>query len=429
MPYIDAADGPQTGSGLQVTAAKRVLTLYWIALAGAAMNMIRGFHWNPGRGTMWVDPYWVMFYLNNYPDGYRMRALVGSVCRVLFPGGVPVQAINIFGLVMLVLCVALFFRAVCRLAADQQSWRRSLMVFALAASTATAVFYETIGDMLHVAILFYCVTALVLTRFVRSNTVKLAVLTCAALVGFLAHEASMFMLIPAMPFVLKARPRVRDFAVPLVLYAGLLGLSQHWPHVVVQHPSMHANLYPQGVQAASAWSTPTYRNELTVEHREYFGSHEAKIYFLTRCLRIVMMALAYLTAVAVLLPRRIAARAYLVLGCILVCSAPLWAVAIDWGRFLTYGLVISMVSCGLWQRELDVEPAVTPRFVLRMRDAIASFAEVELFFFGTVYVLLASSNFPAVHIDSMFVTDAYMYCVVIGFALLQLRRRMAVAAS
>jgi hypothetical protein len=425
-PYAHSADS-QTASLPQENQAQRLFKLYWIALAAAVMNVLRGFHWNPG-GTLWVDPYWLMFYLNNYPDGFRMRALVGSVCRVLFPGGLSVVTVNIFALLMLVSCLVLFFRALCTLAGNQASWRRSLMLFAIAASTVTAAFYETMGDLLHVALLLYCVTAFVLVRYVRNETVRLAALTCAVLLCFLTHEASIFALVPAMPFILKARPRLRDFVVPALLFVGLLLVASHWGHELIWHPSTHANLYPKGVQAAAPLSTPTYANELTVVHREYFGSHDAKVYFVGRCLRIVVLILVYLTALAVLLPTRIAARAYLIMGLIQICSVPLWIVAIDWGRFLTYGMVVAVVSCGLWQRELESVPAAVPQFVLRVRDAFASFAEVELFFFATVYVLLASSNFTAVHIDSMFVQDAQMYCIVIVFALFQWRRRTATVA-
>jgi hypothetical protein len=423
-PYAHSADS-QPAPLPQENKMQQLFKLYLIALAGAAMNVLRGFHWNPGKGTLWVDPYWLMFYLNNYQDGFRMRALVGSVCRVLFPGGLPVLAVNIFSLLVLVSCLVVFFRALCRLAALPPSWRQSLMIFAVAASTVTAAFYETMGDMLHITLLLYCVTALLLMRYVRNDTVRLMALTCVVVICFLTHEASIFALAPAMPFILKARPRMRDFVVPALLFVGLLGVASHWGHEIVWNPSMHANLYPHGVQAASGWSTPTYANELATVGREYFGSHDAKVYFIGRCLRIVILVLVYLTMLAVLLPRRMAARAYLIMGCIQICSVPLWIVAIDWGRFLTYALVIAVVSCGLWQRELQDEPETAPRFVLRVRDAFASFAGVELFFFATVYLLLASSNFPAVHVDSMFVQDAQMYCLVIVFALFQWRRRMA----
>jgi hypothetical protein len=198
-------------SSLPYKSGTKPLSPYWIATAGALAGCFRNVHNNYATGTLWVDPYWISFYLTNFKDGYRRRALIGSLCRFLFPAGMNVVLINAVAVLVLLLCMAWFIRSVGRLSLREPTLRSSLFLFALSASAVTAVFAEVLGDTLQIAFLFFVFTML-LARRLQSPSLQRLLALGALTLGFFIHEASIFFLAPALPFFLKERPKLREFA-------------------------------------------------------------------------------------------------------------------------------------------------------------------------------------------------------------------------
>jgi len=292
-----------------------------------------------------------------------------------------------------------------------------MFLFALSASVLTAAFYETLGDMLQLALVLFCLTALLSARWLRSESLRLVALLAVAVPCACIHEASIFFAVPALPFFLKPRPRLRDFALPACLYVALLALSLHWTEIYL-HPTYHANLLGHLTQPAAASSATTLHWELVSEYHFYFSSRDAVLYFLGRFPRILSLGFAYLVAVVVCLPRRMAERTLYAFVCIVLCSLPLWYIASDWGRFLSYALFLALVSSALWQNEMAVDGPSAPAPIRRLATQLEALSHVELLQFGVIFVLLTGPETFASHIEGMRLQDALGFCFLAFAALL-----------
>ena len=98
-----------------------------------------GLHNNIRGGSLLIDPYWVGFYAANYQDGFRRRALIGSLCRLISPHGISVVPINIIVMVSIVVLMVIAVRGFIRLEAAP-SLRQSVFSFAFFFSIFTAIF-------------------------------------------------------------------------------------------------------------------------------------------------------------------------------------------------------------------------------------------------------------------------------------------------
>jgi hypothetical protein len=402
--------------------------LYWLAVSGVVLNSLRSLYENRDEGTLFTDPYWVGFFIANYQDGFRRRALIGSICRQLFPGGINIWVINVWA--SLVLCVAfvLMVRALVRLSLEQNAPRGRLFLFALSASVLTSAFYETLGDMLQLSLVLFCLTAMLAARWLRQESVRRLPLLAVAVPCACIHESSIFLAIPALPFFLKARPRLRDVALPACLYVALLLLALHWTDAQL-HPTYHANLLRHMVQLASASSATALRWEPVSEYHFYFSSFDAFLYFLGRFPRILVLGFAYLFALVVCLPRRLAERTLQAMVCIVLSSLPLWCIAIDWGRFLSYALFLALVSTALWWKELVPDGPPAPAPFVRLAARLEALSKVELIRWGVLFVLLVGPECQDSHIDGINLQDALGFCVVAAAALLARRRGAAGAPT
>jgi hypothetical protein len=356
-----------------------------VALAGVVTAGFRGIMWGQ-PGTLIVDPFWVNFFLATYQDGFRRRALVGTLVRFVFPGSVDVWVINIFAAIVLVICLALFFYALTKTLEEKRQAR--LWIFLLFASPFTAVFFEVLGDLLQVALVVFCLSMFAATRWIKSGALRVLVGLAAATIGFLAHEAALLFLLPALPFFLKQRPRLRDFVVPVLAMAALLGLSSHWGHVHPT-PTYAAITHPGGGRYyAPNDATPDFRGELAWEENHNFGSTEAKMFFAERCVSITLLALAIGIALVHTVRFAVFARVVQALLVILFFSSPLWYFAHDWGRFLAYAIFLSVTST--LAVGVDRDEGV-PRPFYRISSALQRLCEVEILGYGFAFVLLTGA--------------------------------------
>jgi hypothetical protein len=354
-------------------------------------------------GTLLVDPFWVGFFVDTFRDGFRRRALVGSLCRLAFPAGLPIGVINGLALLILLACLAVWVRALCRVSLETGG---GVYVFALSASALLAAFAEVTGDLLQVALLVFCVLTLAQVRGLPEPARVLAGLA-AMVAGFFVHEASVFLLAAALPFFVKERPRVRDFVLPVALAAGLLALSLHWSQLYPQ-ATYRALLTHGRVMMADAASTPAFRWELRFEYQVNYSSGAAFASFAGRCVRTALLGLAGLLALARCMEGRGYARAVYALACILGVSAPLWGIAHDWGRFLAYSFFLAVVSGAVWQ---GAEGAA-PRPFAALAEWLRTLAGEPLLAMGAVFVLVGSLSSGSSHIEGLNVPTAVGFCVI-----------------
>jgi hypothetical protein len=390
--------------------------LYAIGAAGALVNLFRSLHANPLDGTLFVAPYWVSFFLSNYQDGFHRRALMGTLCRILFPAGVSILLINLFAFAVLLAVIALLLRALCRLSHPEPSPRARLFFFALCASTLTAAFYETLGDLLQLTLVLLCAVSVFLRRSIRGEHLKLLACLAVIVLSFLLHEASIFLLAPALPFFLKQRPRPRDFVLPLCLAAALTALSVYWSAHSLPHPTYFADLGQHRTQPATTAAAPALHWELAAEYRAYFATPAARLYFAGRFPRILALAFAYLIALSHWLPRRTLQRTVYALASVLLVSMPLWCIAIDWGRFLTCAVFLALFSSTLWPVTPTQDDLPGP--IVRLTARLEALAANELLQYGALLVLLTGPEAFATHIEGISPQDAGCFCVLAIAALL-----------
>jgi hypothetical protein len=363
---------------------------YLSAVAGTMAAAIDSLHNNLHKGSLLVDPYWVGFYVTNYKDGFRRRALLGSLCRLISPHGISVIAINIVALLAAFFLAVLLIRSFIRISATP-SYQTSLFTFAFFASALTAMFFETLGDTLQIAFVVFLLAILLATRCNAGVKVRLFLGLCLVCIGFFIHEASLFFLTPALPFLIRRRPRLNDFIIPSLLLAALLGLAVHWSHV---QPDLtyRAILVPRQSQLTQAFDTPDFKTLQQSELQDDFGSIHNIIRFASRCLRLLVLLFAGVVAVSNCLSRKHFDHFLLALGCILLYNAPLWLIAHDWGRFLAYSFFFAIVVTALskYVPSTISEPEGTPGLLSRVANTIRRVGSFDMISLAILFVLFDS---------------------------------------
>lgn len=326
---------------MPVVAVRKSLAMM-LAGAGIVVAMIRALTWYAGHGTLLVSPYWLSFYVATYQDGFRRRALIGSICRMLAPQGISVFVINAIALIAAVSLLVLLARAFSKIS-NLDSQRSRLFGFAFFASIFGGMVFETLGDMLQITFLLFLAALLISARLRLNPLTRLVIGLLMICVAFLIHEASLFFIVPLLPFLVRHRPRMIDFILPLLLFAGLFALSIKWSHL---NPAItyKAILHPASMPMDQLVETPDFKSLLQAEMATDFSSVKAVLRFATTCLRLLMVLIAGVFALAQCLPSRYLNDFLRRLGVILAFNLPMWAVAHDWGRFLVYGFLLSIVA-------------------------------------------------------------------------------------
>jgi hypothetical protein len=311
------------------------------ALAGVIAGVCASVRNNLHHGSLFVDPYWVGFYVTNFQDGFRSRAFIGTLCRMLFPDGVSVVTVNIVSFVIAFALMGLLLRSFVRLSAPS-SLGLGLFTFAFFSSTLTSNFIETAGDMLQVAFVIFLGLFLLTATAFKSDTSRLIAGLLLIGLSFFIHDASMFFLVPALPFLLRNRPRLADFIVPSLLLVMLATLSIHWSNL---QPSLtyQAIPFPHDRVLSEPIAIPDFKGLLRAEAAFDFGSLHNTIRFASKLLRLFVLLFAGIIALAHCFPPRIFERFLRALSVMLLYNAPLWFVAHDWGRFLAYTFFFAII--------------------------------------------------------------------------------------
>lgn len=387
-------------------------TLFLTAIAAALTAGIRSFHNNYQQGTLIVDPYWVNFYITSYQDGFRRRALIGSVCRFFFPHGMSVIVINGLAMVAALACVTLLAYAFSRIV-SATTYTARLWTFAFFASAFTGIFFEVLGDTLQMAFLIFCFSALFIARRTESSIVRMIVGLAALCIGFFIHEASIFLLAPCLPFFLRRRPVLYDFVAPFILFLGLFALSVHWSQVAV-HLTNHAILYPHGGELAQVPETPGFKALLQDEYHNDFTSIYRFLALIGRLARVVLLGVAGLIALSKCLSKPVLALTLKPFLCVMLFSIPLWLVAHDWGRFLCYSLFLAIVSTLVWHdQEVGVETVESSQFGMKLANLLLRVGDPELIGFAILFVLL-DSPFRLNRVEGMNIPDFLGFFAVVA---------------
>ena len=84
-------------------------TLAAIALVGCLSALLQSLNKATFKsGTFLLNGYWASFYSMSYSDGFRRRALIGSIIRALQPNGGSIVAVNILAGIVLIFLTAIY---------------------------------------------------------------------------------------------------------------------------------------------------------------------------------------------------------------------------------------------------------------------------------------------------------------------------------
>jgi hypothetical protein len=360
---------------------------HWFAISGLIVSAMMAIP-SIARPTLLMEPYWVDFCLVNYQDGYRRRALIGSLWRLLFPGGLNVVAINGFSLLITLALLTLLFLAI-RHSLRQDDTRSRFWVFALFASAFTSIFFEVTGDMLQIAMLLLCIVMLLLAPRLRHPAARLLLGLATLSIGFLIHEASVFFLPTALPFFLSRRPRLRDMILPLVLIIPLLAVAQQWSNRQ-GHPTYPVLLRSGDRYLPPAAAAPSLQTELMWETNLNFGSRVSFHNFVRRIVQITLFALALALVGRQITSRETFERILFPTLVIFGISLPLWTIAHDWGRFLAYAIFLAIVSQLAWPRQAAQDAPEPPRLIRWLAGRLEKLIRIELLTAGVAALLLTS---------------------------------------
>lgn len=370
--------------------AKPLQNAYLIAAAGTICAAVNSLHNNLRAGSLFVDSYWVGFYITNYKDGFRRRALVGTIFRAIAPHGISVVAINVVALLAAAALLALLIRSFVRLS-TVPSYRTSLFTFAFFVSTFAAMFIDTLGDTLQLTFGIFLAVCFLVNRVNTGSTLRLLLGLLVVVLGFFIHEASLFFLVPALPFFARARPRLPDFILPSLLLLGLMYLSVHWS-LLQPRLTYTAVLFPQKVPFTGLAATPDFKSLLRTEAAFDFGSLHNILRFCSKCLRLLVLLFAGIIAVAACFPRQLFNRFLVLLATVLLYNVPLWFIAHDWGRFLAYSFFFAIVGTSFWQSTPTEVAKSEHRLLAKTSDAIRIAGSPVLISLAVLYILLTSQT-------------------------------------
>ena len=205
-------------------------------------------------------------------------------------------------------------------------------------SALISIFFEVfLGDLLQISLLLFLVVAWLLRRYVLSGALRVAAASCVLVPCFLIHEAWILFIAPALPFLLRSRPRLRHFVITAAALLIFLTWSAVWSHV---HPRMTYHLLlPHGEQKINTqdiFGTPSFGQLMHLLYGVHFAGLRGKITLFLKIVKVFALVFAGWIAAANIFNRRALVRQCHLYMALMACSIPFWILAADWGRFTTY---------------------------------------------------------------------------------------------
>jgi hypothetical protein len=294
-----------------------------------------------------MDIYWLEAWLVESPHGVHARGLLGALTHWLAPHGPDVLLINAIALASCVIVITalsaiLFFQA--------RSTVGRAAVAVLLASPLAGLLFEEIGDPLVIAMALFLLAAFCMQRM-QSTAARLLILVPTCILLVLIHEATLFLVVPALvviwkrtdvPGVMTLVP-VAAVAVPLlaaIMLTKAPTISDPGYQAINSHTHEHIPRDPEPF--------PSYSQLLHEEAANYFGSPKQAIQFVLKFPRVWCIAILGIVLLSgALMGPALGARLWRHWLFLTVCAAPLFVIAHDWGRFSVVTFWLATVTT-LW---------------------------------------------------------------------------------
>jgi hypothetical protein len=323
----------------------------------------------------------------SYANGFTRRGLLGSLLRMLHLDNGNYLLIAVCGWLITLALFSLLVGVLLRLLAPLEPLTRTVLLIALLLSPATVgLLVLATGDPLQPILVIYVALTLFLLRPGNSITVPIVTFAVFGAASILVHEASIFLLGPTL--LLAAFFARRSRIDRAALFGYLLGavptllLVIHFTenHSIAAVAPMHFG--------ATAITPPdkillgTFSSLLAQENATHFH-HGIQGYLLMarNAVGALLLPLFLSLVVGHLLPQSLRGSRATRRGCTfaflvpLLLSAPLWIIAMDWGRFSSYLFILTLTVLSL-----NTSEAAVPHTALQER-------KLPGFLIGTLPVL------------------------------------------
>ncbi len=306
-----------------------------------------------GQDSGCVDLYWADFWLISYSDGYHRRALLGEIIQGFYQDSLSYIVLNgiVFSIVGLILIglYAFFLKKT----NQKERTRKSLIplfLLVLMSGPSTTLFFETLGDPLHAALLIFIFGVYLLLK-VKNNIHYRILFFILTVILLLIHEASLFLIIPSLYVIngIKQNQPINGFLLTAFITVALFIIVLMFDNQVPNKSSLGLQTTSQ-IYHLQQNALPSFWFLLKKEAMFYFGSKEGMIIFLFKLVSPFFWPIFVLLAFSHYLkqPKLIFLFLFLFLF-----SLPLYVIAHDWGRFsiYTFWLTLFVWSQFEWQQK------------------------------------------------------------------------------
>jgi hypothetical protein len=356
----------------------RLTESYWQFLIIGVVALLVEFLFRGRRGGQMFfggpDIYWSIHWARDYSAGFDRRALLGGILRIFYLDPTDYLIITTFAWIS---SLALYFAVIAatwKLVLNLHTLiRMSLLVTVILSPATTGLIVETTGDPLQLLLAVYFLLIWFFFRTKPSPAIAMALFATFGIASVMVHEANVFFTVPC-TFILAAWKRTTAAYVALLSHMVASALAVAF--VVFAGESLTASsaiiaIHLGGKSITGSFSS--FHDLFAEEMKRLFGSG-ARGYF--RWIIILLSSLLLPVFFIYLLmlfysPRCEAVaqngRARIVfllsnylgrstarnpcLGTIfftmVVLSVPLYLIALDWARFLSYSFFCTIVLFAL----------------------------------------------------------------------------------
>lgn len=320
-----------------------------IAIAAVIFGFLRGGHFaNAEAGIGFADSYWTQFWLTTYQDGFARRSLLGSLLSQVVAPGSSVAILSVLHLAISAGLLLAGMGIVMRLTLGAGRPRVALLCAALFGFSPVApMLFETTGDPLQSAMLVWLAGVFGATRLPERGRVLVLLMVCGLAV--LIHEASAFFVLPHLlltaPAIRRLEPMQRVILVAFAVWlvAGAIGLltsdSVGVPRFFLTNTANGSRI------VADSSATPGFFEVFRQEMHESYGTQAEALRRGARLLCFPVVPLGLIFFFASFSPHRFVLAP--MFGAWLVCAAPLFVIAHDWGRFgvlILYAILTALLA-------------------------------------------------------------------------------------
>lgn len=302
--------------------------------------------------TICVDGYWLDHWLVNYSQGLTRRGLLGEIIKQLLGSELNIVVINLLCFVtILIIFLVIFSNLYQRINSNHGKVGIFFVVAVLAATPLTSVFFETLGDPLHLILLSYLIIIPIIISM-ESRLWRIFLTFVTVFISALIHEASLFLFMPAYLLAMQKDSSILRYKKSFTIF--LLFLI---PVVVILLTSSSMSdtkfqLLRESIRAVNPITGKIYQPDivlkqsflelLKLEAELYFSSYKSTFFFVVKPITTLWVPLCSFFVISRATKDRIFNTYFLKTWLFLMlCSFPLYVIAHDWGRFAIYSFWIA----------------------------------------------------------------------------------------